>query len=304
MLYNIHSLEWDERLINYFGIDKKMLPEVKNSSDVFGHYELNGVQIPITGIVGDQQGALFGQACFDKGQAKNTYGTGCFMLMNTGNVPKSSKKGLLTTIAWGIEGKVNYALEGSVFIAGAAIQWLRDELQIIERAEDSEKMIAEVSTDEIYVVPAFVGLGAPHWDEDARGTVFGLTRDAGKNHLVKGTVNSLAFQARDIFDLMEKESGIELKELAVDGGASQNNYLMQFQADILNKDIVKPQNHETTALGAAFLAGLKTGFWSKEDLITLKQQGKTFAPQMPADLRDEKYSRWKKAVSLSKGWLS
>ncbi len=304
MLFNIHSLEWDERLIDYFGVAKEMLPEVKNSSDVFGYYELDDIQIPITGIAGDQQAALFGQGCFEKGQAKNTYGTGCFMLMNTGEIPKSSKKGLLTTIAWGIHGKVNYALEGSVFIAGAAIQWLRDELQIIEKAEDSEKMIAEVSTDEIYVVPAFVGLGAPHWDEDARGTVFGLTRDAGKNHLVKGTVNSLAFQARDIFDLMEKESGIELKELAVDGGASQNNYLMQFQADILNKDIVKPLNHETTALGAAFLAGLHTGFWTKEDLVALKQQGRTFTPQMPADVREEKYKRWKKAVNLSKGWLS
>lgn len=304
MLFNIHSLAWDERLVDYFGVSKNMLPEVKNSSDDFGYYELDGVKIPITGIAGDQQAALFGQGCFEKGQAKNTYGTGCFMLMNTGKTPKPSKKGLLTTIAWGINNEVNYALEGSVFIAGAAIQWLRDELKIIEHATDTEEMIAQVNSDEIYVVPAFVGLGAPHWDEDARGTIFGLTRDAGKNHLVKGTVNALAFQARDIFDLMEKESGIELKELAVDGGASQNKYLMQFQADILNKDIVKPQNHETTALGAAFLAGLHTGFWTKDELIKLKQQGSTFHPKMSAELRDNKYKRWQKAVNLSKGWLS
>lgn len=303
MLFNIRTLKWDSRLTDFFEIPNNILPEVKNSSDEFGFYEREGVKIPIGGVAGDQQAALFGQACFNPGQAKNTYGTGCFMLMNTGNEIKPSSNGLLTTIAWGIDNKVTYALEGSVFIAGAAIQWLRDELMIIEDARLSQEMANKATGDDIYVVPAFVGLGAPHWDETARGAVFGLTRGSNRNDLVKGTLRSLGYQAKDIFDLMEKESGISLAVLAVDGGASQNDYLMQFQSDILNKKIKRPQNHETTAKGAAYLAGLYAGFWTQDDLVKMNQSGTQYNPQMEKLEREKLYAKWLKAVNLSKGWL-
>lgn len=303
MLFNIKTLKWDGRLTDFFEIPNHILPEVKNSSDEFGFYEREGVKIPIGGVAGDQQAALFGQACFNPGQAKNTYGTGCFMLMNTGNEIKPSSNGLLTTIAWGIDNKVTYALEGSVFIAGAAIQWLRDELMIIEDARLSQEMANKATGDDIYVVPAFVGLGAPHWDETARGAVFGLTRGSNRNDLVKGTLRSLGYQAKDIFDLMEKESGISLAVLAVDGGASQNDYLMQFQSDILNKKIKRPQNHETTAKGAAYLAGLYADFWTQDDLVKMNQSGTQYNPQMEKLEREKLYAKWLKAVNLSKGWL-
>jgi glycerol kinase len=302
MLFNIEKGEWDKKLLSFFNVDTTMLPEVKNSSDDFGFYEINGVNIPINGIAGDQQAALFGQNCFEVGQAKNTYGTGCFMLMNTGDKLITSKSGLLTTIAWGIDGKLTYALEGSVFIAGSAIQWLRDELKMITNATESEKMALASTNENVYVVPAFSGLGAPHWNMNARGGIFGLTRDVNRNDFVKATLNSLAYQTKDIFNLMEEESEIKLEELAVDGGASLNNYLMQFQADILNKKTVRPSNHECTAKGVVFLAGLKSGFWTKEDLSVLKENRTEFIPNMSEEKRDNLYAKWLKAVNLSKDW--
>jgi len=254
-------------------------------------------------MAGDQQAALFGQACLEKGMAKNTYGTGCFMLMNTGETPVESKSGLLTTIAWGIEGKVTYALEGSVFIAGAAIQWLRDGLKIIDAAPDSEFFANKVTDNGgVYVVPAFAGLGAPYWDMYARGAIFGLTRGAEKGHIVRATLESLAYQTRDVLDAMEKDSGVPLASLRVDGGASANNLLMQFQSDILKTKVERPVIIETTALGAAYLAGLATGFWSKEDITKGWQIDKTFKPKMKAAERKKLYSGWKKAVKRSMDW--
>lgn len=302
MLFNIEKGEWDEKLLSFFEVDSSMLPKVKNSSDDFGFYEINGVEVPINGIAGDQQAALFGQNCFEVGQAKNTYGTGCFMLMNTGDKLITSKSGLLTTVAWGIDGELTYALEGSVFIAGSAIQWLRDELKMIANATESEKMALASTNENVYVVPAFSGLGAPHWNMNARGGIFGLTRDVNRNDFVKATLNSLAYQTKDIFNLMEEESGIKLEELAVDGGASLNNYLMQFQADILNKKTVRPANHESTAKGVVFLAGLKSGFWTKEDLLKLKENSTEFIPKMDEEKRTKLYAKWLKAVNLSKDW--
>ena len=303
MLYDINNLCWDETLLNELDIPKSMLPEVLPSAHLFGHFELNSEQIPIAGIAGDQQAALFGQTCFKKGMAKNTYGTGCFMLMNTGKKPQFSKNGLLTTIAWGLNGNVHYALEGSVFVAGAALQWLRDEVELIKSAADSEKIALELPEENpVYVVPAFAGLGAPYWDMYARGAIFGLTRDTGKKHIVRATLESLAYQTKDILEVMEEDSGIELKKLKVDGGASANNYLMQFQADILNAEVVRPSSVESTALGAAYLAGLTVGFFSENDLTSNAGDSSVFTPSISEEKRKKLYKGWKKAVKRSMKW--
>jgi len=303
MIFNIKTLEWDEKLLTALNIPKNMLPQVKPSSFHFGDFEYNDHTIPIAGIAGDQQAALFGQACFNKGEAKNTYGTGCFMLMNTGENLQYSQNGLLTTIAWGIDHKVYYALEGSVFIAGAAIQWLRDGLQLIKSAEESETIAAQVEDDNpVYVVPAFAGLGAPYWDMYARGAIFGLTRDTGKNHLVKATLESMAYQTKDLVNAMQQDSKIELSSLKVDGGACANNILMQFQADILNTEIERPVNIESTALGAAYLAGIAIGLWKQKDIILNKKIEKRFAPTMGDQQREKLYKGWQKAVKRTMNW--
>ncbi|HHC79183.1 MAG TPA: glycerol kinase [Flavobacteriia bacterium] len=303
MLFNIKTLEWDEKLLAALNIPKNMLPKVTPSSYHFGDFEYEGHSIPIAGIAGDQQAALFGQACFRKGDAKNTYGTGCFMLMNTGEELQYSKNGLLTTIAWGIDNKVYYALEGSVFIAGAAIQWLRDGLQLINSAEESEAIAAQVEGDNpVYVVPAFAGLGAPYWDMYARGAIFGLTRDTGKNHLVRATLESLAYQTHDLVNAMQEDSKIALASLKVDGGACANNLLMQFQADILHTEIERPKNVESTALGAAYLAGIAIGLWKQEDIITNKIIERTFMPTMKKQQRETLLKGWKKAVKRTMNW--
>ena len=304
MLYNIRTLEWDKKLLEALNIPKNILPKVKNSSGSFGHALINEVEVPILGVAGDQQAALFGQLCFDPGTAKNTYGTGCFMLMNTGTEQFVSKSGLLTTIAWGIDGEITYALEGSVFIAGSAIQWLRDGLGLIETAADSEKIASEViNSEEVYVVPAFVGLGAPYWDMYARGGVFGLTQDTGKAHLVKATLDALAYQTKDVLLAMEKDTEIKLTKLKVDGGASANNLLMQFQADILNVSIERPKEIESTAMGVAYLAGIAAGIWSEEKLRETKQLDRTFLPEMEEEDRNKLYRGWKKAVSRCMDWI-
>jgi len=304
MLYNIRTLEWDKKLLEALNIPKNILPKVKNSSGSFGHALINEVEVPILGVAGDQQAALFGQLCFDPGTAKNTYGTGCFMLMNTGTEQFVSKSGLLTTIAWGIDGEITYALEGSVFIAGSAIQWLRDGLGLIETAADSEKIASEViNSEEVYVVPAFVGLGAPYWDMYARGGVFGLTQDTGKAHLVKATLDALAYQTKDVLLAMEKDTEIKLTKLKVDGGASANNLLMQFQADILNVPIERPKEIESTAMGVAYLAGIAAGIWSEEKLRETKQLDRTFLPEMEEEDRNKLYRGWKKAVSRCMDWI-
>ena len=303
LMYNIRSLKWDAKMLKALNIPKSMLPAVKDSSGIFGTTKLFGDEIPIAGVAGDQQAALFGQRCFRAGMAKNTYGTGCFMLMNTGDQPINSKSGLLTTIAWGLNGKVQYALEGSVFIAGAAIQWLRDGLKIIDAAPDSEFFAMKVSsTDGVYVVPAFTGLGAPYWDMYARGGILGLTRGTTKSHLIRATLESLAYQTADVLIAMEKDSKIKLKALKVDGGASANNLLMQFQADILNAKVERPKIIETTALGAAYLAGLATGFWKKSELTTGVKPEKIFTIKMKKATREKLYAGWKKAVSRVMDW--
>lgn len=303
MLFNIKSLDWDNKILKQLGIPRNILPEVVPSSSVYGTTNLFGSEIPIAGIAGDQQAALFGQRCFQPGMAKNTYGTGCFLLMNTGKAPIESKSGLLTTIAWGIGGKVEYALEGSVFIAGAAIQWLRDGLKIIDEAPDSEYHAMKVSnTDGVYVVPAFAGLGAPYWDMYARGGILGLTRGTTKSHLIRATLESLAYQTRDVLEAMESDSNIKLRKLKVDGGASANNLLMQFQADILGKKVERPKIIETTALGAAYLAGLATKFWKKSELVSGIKPETTFEPIMKINERKKLYAGWKKAVSRVGNW--
>lgn len=303
MIYDIVNLKWDDKLLKALDIPKTMLPEVKPSSADFGTYELDGVKIPIAGIAGDQQAALFGQACFKKGSAKNTYGTGCFMLMNTGEKPQFSKNGLLTTIAYGLDGKVNYALEGSIFIAGAAIQWLRDGLELIEDAKETEELANSIEGENpVYVVPAFAGLGAPYWDMYARGAVFGLTRDTGKAHLAKATLEALAYQTKDILKAMEDDSGIQLKNLRVDGGACANNHLMQFQADILDSEVHRPEIIESTAMGAAFLAGIQVGFWEQSDIDQSRPMDRIFKPTFDRVKRKRLYKKWQKAVERSKGW--
>ncbi len=299
LLYNIKSLEWDDKILAELDIPKSMLPDVRPSSEIYGHTDasLFGAEIPIAGIAGDQQAALFGQACHAPGMAKNTYGTGCFMLMNTGTTPVESKAGLLTTIAWGLDGKVEYALEGSVFIAGAAIQWLRDELKIIDESPDSEFYAMKVKdTDGVYVVPAFAGLGAPYWDMYARGAIYGLTRGTTKAHLIRATLESLAYQTRDVLDAMEKDSGISLTALRVDGGASANDLLMQFQADLLDVPVERPEIIETTALGAAYLAGIAVGYWKKSEIAERWQLDNSFAPSMESEKRDTLYKGWQDAV--------
>ncbi|MFC5450698.1 glycerol kinase GlpK [Paenibacillus aestuarii] len=306
MMYNIHELKWDQELLDMLSVPASMLPEVRPSSEVYGHTAeaLLGAPIPIAGIAGDQQAALFGQACFEEGMAKNTYGTGCFMLMNTGSQAVASQNGLLTTIAWGIDGKVEYALEGSIFVAGAAIQWLRDGLKLIEKASDSAKHAESVpSTDGVYFVPAFVGLGAPYWDMDARGAVFGLTRGTTQDHLIRAAVESLAYQTIDVLKAMEADSGIEIRKLAVDGGAVANNFLMQFQANLLGAAVDRPRVLETTALGAAYLAGLAVGFWlSKQEIVQNKVIERTFESEMEAAERKELYDGWQAAVQATMGY--
>ncbi|MGH4137303.1 glycerol kinase GlpK [Clostridium sp.] len=303
MLFNIHELKWDEEILETLNIPKSMLPEVKPSSYVYGYTDasLFGGEIAIAGAAGDQQAALFGQTCYAPGTAKNTYGTGCFMLMNTGDKPIESTQGLLTTIAWGIDGKVEYALEGSVFIAGAAIQWLRDELRMIDNAADSEEYANAVEdTNGVYVVPAFVGLGAPYWDPYARGTIVGLTRGAKKEHLIRATLEALAYQTHDVLKAMQEDSGIRLTELKVDGGACMNNFLMQFQSDILNVRVDRPVVTETTALGAAYLAGLAVGYWkSKEEVAEHWAISRSFTPSMTEEHRKELLHGWHIAVKRS-----
>jgi len=303
MIFNINSLEWDEKLLNRLQIPTDMLPEVKASSTNFGNFVFDKHSIPITGMAGDQQAALFGQACFKKGETKNTYGTGCFLLMNTGKKPKYSNNGLLTTIAWGLDNEVYYALEGSVFIAGAAIQWLRDGLQIIDAAQDSEYFASKVKGDSsVYVVPAFSGLGAPYWDMDARGAIFGLTRDTGKNHIIKATLESLAYRSKDLILAMQEDSEVKLTSLKVDGGACANNFLMQFQADILDTPVERAEIIESTALGAAYLAGIGVGLWKKEDILKNRIIDKEFVPKMEVEKREKLYKNWIKAVKRSMHW--
>ena len=307
MLFNITTLQWDKKLLAELNIPACILPEVKPSCGVYGHTDaemFGGVPIPIAGDAGDQQAALFGQACFADGMVKNTYGTVCFMLMNTGEQRVPSKNGLLTTIAWGVDGKITYALEGSIFVAGAAIQWLRDELKLIESAEQSEAMANAVAdSNGVYVVPAFVGLGAPYWDMYARGVIVGLTRGANRNHIVRATLESMAYQTRDVLQAMEEDSGIRVKALKVDGGAVVNNFLMQFQSDILGVRVDRPQIAETTAMGAAFLAGLAVGFWKdKEEIAEKWKVDRSFAPAMSDELREKKCRGWKKAVACACAW--
>jgi glycerol kinase len=307
MLFNIHELKWDEEILAELNIPKTMLPDPKPSSCVYGHTDgtLLGGEILIAGAAGDQQAALFGQTCFEAGTAKNTYGTGCFMLMNTGEKAIESKKGLLTTIAWGIDNKVEYALEGSVFIAGAAIQWLRDELRMIKNAADSEEYATAVEdTNGVYVVPAFVGLGAPYWDPYARGTIVGLSRGAKKEHLIRATLEALAYQTSDVLKAMQEDSGITLKELKVDGGACANNFLMQFQSDVLGVQVDRPEVIETTALGAAYLAGLAVGYWkNKEEVRENWAISRAFQPVMGEEKRAELLEGWHEAVKRSSGWV-
>lgn len=303
LMYNIHELKWDEELLKMLDVPKSMLPEVCSSSEVVGHAEVlfNNIKIPIAGIAGDQQAALFGQTCFTEGMAKNTYGTGCFMLMNTGEKAVASNHGLLTTIAWGINGKVEYALEGSIFVAGSAIQWLRDGLEFFDNAADSEAHAESVETsDGVYVVPAFVGLGTPYWDSEVRGAIFGLSRGVSKNHLIRATLEAITYQVKDVLTVMEQDSGIKLKSLRVDGGAARNNLLMQFQSDILEVVVERPVVNETTALGAAYLAGLATGFWKdKEEIASQWLVDKTFTPTFTQEKIHKLYDGWKMAVQAA-----
>ena len=306
MLFNINTLEWDDEILEELGIPKSMLPQARPSSEVYGMADESyfGKEIPIGGAAGDQQAALFGQTCFTAGEAKNTYGTGAFLLMNTGTKPVFSDNGLITTIAWGLDGEVNYALEGSIFVAGAAIQWLRDEMRLVDSSPDSEYMASKVKdTNGCYVVPAFTGLGAPHWDQYARGTIVGITRGVNKYHVIRATLESLAYQTYDVLKAMEADSGIKLSALKVDGGASANNFLMQFQSDILNTEVRRPRCVETTAMGAAYLAGLAVGYWKdKNDVINNWNIDREFHPEMQEAEREEKLAGWEKAVKYSFGW--
>ena len=306
MLFNIKTLEWDEDILKELDIPKSMLPKPMPSSCVYGYSDpaFFGDSIPIAGAAGDQQAALFGQTCFKAGEAKNTYGTGCFLLMNTGEMPVFSNNGLVTTIAWGLDGKVNYALEGSIFVAGAAIQWLRDGMRLIDSASDSEYMATKVKgTHGCYVVPAFTGLGAPHWDQYARGTIVGITRGTNKNHIIRATLESIALQVCDVIDAMKADAGTEITTLKVDGGASANNFLMQFQADMLDATVKRPACVESTAMGAAYLAGLAVGYWeNKEDVIKNQQIGRVFEPNMDPEERAAKRKGWNKAVKYAFGW--
>ena len=306
MLFNINTLEWDDEILEELDIPKCMLPQAKPSSAVYGEADPGFFvgRIPIAGAAGDQQAALFGQTCFEEGEAKNTYGTGCFLLMNTGEKPVFSENGLVTTIAWGMEGKVNYALEGSVFVAGAAIQWLRDELRLIDSASDTEYLAQKVEdTNGCYVVPAFTGLGAPYWDQYARGTIVGLTRGVNKDHIIRATLESLAYQVNDVLEAMGADSGIALSALKVDGGASANNFLMQTQADISRAPVHRSKCVETTAMGAAYLAGLAVGYWKdKEDVKQNWDIDRVFQPKIETEKRQKMLKGWKKAVQYAHGW--
>ncbi len=312
MLYNIKTLEWDKNILKELNIPECILPKVKNSSEVYGETQMGitmgedkGTSIKISGIAGDQQAALFGQTCFEKGEAKNTYGTGCFLLMNIGSNYIKSKNGLLTTIAIGLNGKIEYALEGSIFIAGAVIQWLRDEMQFFKDASETEYFANKVKDNgNVYLVPAFVGLGSPYWDMYARGTIIGLTRDSNKNHIIRAGLESIAYQTRDLIEAMKEDSGIELTTLRVDGGAVKNNFLMQFQADILNSNVHRSEIIETTALGAAYLAGLAVGFWNDKECIKENWKlEKEFRSNLDKELREKYYKGWKRAVDRSKNWI-
>ena len=306
MLFNIHTLEWDSEILDILSIPHSMLPEVKMSSEVYGTTDTSeaGGEMKIAGIAGDQQSALFGQMCLEKGSVKNTYGTGCFMLMNTGEKPVKSENGLLTTIAWGIDGKITYALEGSVFMGGAVLQWLRDEVGLIKTASETEAIAESVeSSDGVYLVSAFQGLGTPYWDMDACGSILGLTRGSGKAHIVRAALESIAYRSVDVVSVMEKDSGIELSGMKVDGGASMNNFLMQFQCDLINREVIRPVSIETTAMGAAFLAGLASGFWKNTDeLKSVWKKDRSFIPSMEKDKRENLYSGWKKAVDRALKW--
>ncbi len=306
MLFNIRTLKWDEEILKELDIPRCMLPEVKSSSYIYGEADPQffGGPIPIGGAAGDQQAALFGQTCFTAGEAKNTYGTGCFLLMNTGEKPVFSKNGLVTTIAWGLDGKVEYALEGSIFVAGAAIQWLRDEMRMIDSSPDSEYMAQKVKdTNGCYVVPAFTGLGAPHWDQYARGTIVGITRGVNKYHIIRATLESLCYQVNDVLQAMRADSGIDLSALKVDGGASANNFLMQTQADLSNVPVDRPKCVETTAMGAAYLAGLAVGYWaSKEDVVKNWDIDRVFEPTISQEEREKRTKGWSKAVKCAYGW--
>ncbi len=306
MLFNILDLRWDDEILEILDIPKKMLPEARPSSEIYGETDASffGAAIPIAGAAGDQQAALFGEACFNAGEAKNTYGTGCFLLMNTGPTPVFSEKGLVTTIAWGLSTQVSYALEGSIFVAGAAIQWLRDELRFISTAGESEKLASSVhDTAGCYVVPAFTGLGAPYWDQYARGAIVGLTRGVNRAHIVRATLESIAYQTLDVLEVMQEDSGIRLNTLKADGGASNNDFLMQFQADIANVPVMRPACVETTALGAAYLAGLAVGFWpGTKELVSNWQVDRVFQPAMDENKRQAQIAGWKKAVTRSFEW--
>jgi glycerol kinase len=307
MLYNIHNLSWDREILEYLDIPEQLLPAVKASSEIYGSTSPGAfldLEIPVAGIVGDQQGALFGQTCFRKGLSKNTYGTGCFLLMNIGGKPVLSRKNLLTTIAWGIGRKIEYALEGSVFIGGAVVQWLRDGLRMIQQASESETLASSIqSNDGVYFVPAFVGLGAPYWDMYARGAILGITRGTTPAHIARAALESIAYQTRDVLECMEEDSGMRLKELRVDGGAAANEFLMQFQADILGVPVVIQEITETTALGAAYLAGLAVGFWKDQQQIAANYAVKRkFVPRMSSKQRESLYRKWKMAVERARGW--
>ena len=306
LIFDIHTLDWDDELLKILDIPRAMLPEVRPSSEVYGETEadLFGGSIPIAGNAGDQQAATFGQGCFQPGSAKNTYGTGCFMLLNTGNKPVASENGLLTTIGWGLDGQITYCLEGSVFVAGAVVQWLRDGLNLIDNAAEIEQLaLTEADSDGVYLVPAFVGLGAPYWNQNARGTIVGLTRGVTRGHLARAALESMAYQSRDVLDAMQNDAGLELQALKVDGGASANNLLMQFQADLVDTPIQRPVVQETTALGAAYLAGLAVGFWKDRDDVTSNWAlDREFRPSMDASRREQLYSDWKRAVERSLDW--
>jgi glycerol kinase len=306
LLYNIRACDWDDTLLRALDVPRAMLPEVCDTSGVFGvtDPEWFGAEIPIAGIAGDQQAALFGQGCTRPGQAKNTYGTGCFLLMNTGGQARASESGLITTIGWGIGGEISYALEGSIFVAGSAVQWLRDGLGLVEQVSETEALAASVEdTDGVYLVPAFVGLGAPYWDERARGTLVGITRGTSRAHLIRATLESIAYQTRDVVDCLHRDSGLSLEALQVDGGACENDFLMQFQADILGVPVVRPPVLEVTAFGAAALAGIAVGFWPDRESISQSLSGATrFEPSMSADRRDALYADWQRAVERSRDW--
>jgi glycerol kinase len=304
LMYNIYDLQWDDELLQILDIPRAMLPEVRGSSEVYAHtvdYHFFGHRIPIAGAAGDQQSALFGQGCYTKGSMKNTYGTGCFMLMNTGDQPVQSDHGLITTIAWGMNGKIEYALEGSIFVAGSAVQWLRDGLRMLRSSKDSEDYAARVpSTDGVYMVPAFVGLGSPYWDSEVKGAVFGLTRGTTKEHFIRATLEALAYQTKDVLAAMESDSGISVNALRVDGGAAANDFLMQFQSDILNIPVERPTVNETTALGAAYLAGLAVGYWnSADELMDHENTERVFHPVMAEEERSELYAGWQRAVKAA-----